>query len=70
MPKVLTRSRVGNPAHWRFKEGLMNSEANERIKVLVEAANNVVRFIDNDSFDTSGWREAVDKLKAELAEVK
>jgi len=44
--------------------------ANERIKVLVEAANNVVRFIDNDSFDTSGWREAVDKLKAELAEVK
>jgi hypothetical protein len=45
-------------------------ELRARHAALVEDAINVVRFIDNDSFDTEGWQEAVDKLKAALAEVK
>ena len=41
-----------------------------RYVALVDVAKNIVSYVDNDSFDTGGWGDAVDKLKAALAEVK
>jgi hypothetical protein len=38
--------------------------------VKAEMVKDVVRFIDNDSFYDEGWKEAVEKLKAALSEVK